>query len=151
MSKERDYRRIGTIPGDIAEGPLRKSPQEESLHLDSLVTTVIVLMELERRFSPRVYQETAEEAKARRDEIERGIFYFILEENGIPPGPFCAICKLTPYLDWYDLDEWCVRLRLAMDVMHRGYSSPEMQRAVELRWPQAATVTETETDSGLAS
>jgi hypothetical protein len=151
VSKDRDYRRLGTIPGDFADGPLFKVPEDESLLLASLVRTVILLMEIEGRSIPPVYQESAEEAKARRYEIECGFFEFILRENGIPGGPICAVCKLTPYLDCYNLDEWCVRLRLAMDALHRGYSSREMRTAVNLRWPRADTVTETQTDSGLES
>jgi hypothetical protein len=108
-------------------------------------------MVMERRSVPPVYQETAEEAKARRDEIECGIVEFILRENGIPGGPLCAVCKLNQYLDCYDLDEWCARVRLAMDALHRGYGNLERQTALNLRWTRADTVTETQTDSGLES
>jgi hypothetical protein len=151
MCKARDYGRLGTIHGDFPDGPLRKAPEDESLHLASLVETVILLMEIEGSFVPPVYQETAKEAKARRDEIERGIFEFIRRENGIPGSPNCAVCELKPYLDCYDRDGWCVRLRLAMDAMHRGYGPHELGTAVNLRWPRAGTATETQTDSGVES
>jgi hypothetical protein len=153
MTKERNYLRLGTIAGDIDEGPVLYKPSpDRPLHLPSLIRTVLLVLESEGRATPPVRQETAREADARRDAIVLGILEFIIQEDGRPNSRICPFSELTPYLDCYDLDEWCVRLRLAMDCMRRGYSIRELRTAVRLRWPgRPDTVAETQTESAVES
>jgi hypothetical protein len=115
------------------------------LTLESLVDCVFVIIQFEGRVAPRVYQETAREAEVRRSKVRHGIFDFVLQENGIRPGPLRDFERLARDVDYCDLDEWCVRLRLAMDCVRRGYTNRDVKIVVELRWPPAGTKPRTET------
>jgi hypothetical protein len=132
------YRPLGTIAGDPTGGILAKPAPGKPLLVETIVQTVIVMLGYQRRFLPRVYQETAEEANDRRRKICNAIFDLVWEENGVSSW-MCDLMELQKYADYCDPEEWCGEIRLAMDAARRGYGPEELRTMVALRQTGAGT------------
>jgi hypothetical protein len=132
------YHPLGTIAGDPTGGILAKPAPGKPLLVEEIVDCVVVMLGYQRRFLPRVYQETANEANDRRLKIYGAIWDLVSEEN-VVSSRMCDLMRLQKYVDYCDPEEWRGEIRLAMDAARRGYGPEELRTMVALRQTGAGT------------